>query len=231
MAEICRDLNKLNPNAKLAAEYLIEACEAQGLALLITETLRTTERQQELYAQGRTKPGSIVTQLDGVKQKSIHQYGNAFDVCQNIRGKEYDIPFLQKVGKLGEEIGLEWGGSWKGFVDMPHFQLNAGVTPKRIVQKVEEPTYNVTKTKLKLNGVVKEVDTILLEGLNHVKLRDLADSKIKIDYKDGKVYINDRVFTGKSILFKDTNYLKLRDLPQDMFVVGYVNGLAELSVK
>lgn len=231
MAEVCRDLNKLNANAKLAAEYLIEACEAEGLALLITETLRTTERQQELYAQGRTKPGSIVTQLDGVKQKSIHQYGNAFDVCQNIRGKEYDIPFLQKVGKLGEQIGLEWGGSWKGFVDMPHFQLNAGVTPKRIVKKVEEPTYNVTKTKLNLNGVIKEVDTILLDGFNHIRLRDLQDSKITIGYTDKKVYINDKVFTGKSILYKDTNYVKLRDLPEDMFTVTYIDGIAGLKVK
>ena len=230
MAEICRDLNKLNPNAKLAAEYLIEACEAQGLKLKIVETLRTTERQQELYAQGRTKPGRIVTQLDGVKRKSIHQYGNAFDICQNIRGKEYEDAFITKVGKLGQQIGLEWGGSWKGFVDSPHFQLNA-VIPKRIVQQPAKPAYTVTKTKLRLNGKVKEVDTINIDDYNHIKLRDLQDDKITVDYRDGKVYINDKAFTGKSILFEDTNYVKLRDLPQDMFCVAFIDGVAELHVK
>lgn len=228
MAEICRDLNKLTPNAKKAAEYLLEAGEAEGLLILVTETLRTTERQQELYAQGRTKPGRIVTQLDGVKNKSIHQTGNAFDVCQNIKGKEYEEDFIVKVGKLGEAIGLEWGGSWKGFVDSPHFQLNPGVVPKRIIKP--EP-YTVTKTKLKLHGVVKDVNTIVEDGFNHVKLRDLQDKKISVDFKDGKILINGRVYTGKTILYKDVNYVKLRDLPKDMFCVCYEDGLAELHMR
>lgn len=228
MAEICKDLNKLSPNAKLAAEYLLEACVEAGLNIKVTETLRTTQRQQELYAQGRTKPGKVVTQLDGVKQKSIHQSSNAFDVCQNIRGKEYEEAIIKQVGKLGTQIGLEWGGSWKGFVDSPHFQLNSGVVPKRIV-KVEP--YTVTKTKLKLHGVVKEVETIVLNDNNHVKLRDLADKKIAIDYNDGKIFINDVVFTGTTINYKDTNYVKLRDLPKDMFCVEYVDGMAELHMK
>ena len=220
-----RDINKLNPKAKLACEYLLKACEEAGLKVIVTETLRTTERQQYLYAQGRTRPGNIVTNCDGVKNKSIHQYGNAFDVCQNIKGKEYEDAVIAKIGALGQKIGLEWGGSWKGFVDSPHFQLNDGVEPVDITK----PKYTVVQTKLKLNGVVKQVDTIVLNGFNHIKLRDLADSKITVEYKDKKVYVNGKVFTGKTILFNNTNYVKLRDLPQDEFKVDFVNGVATLD--
>lgn len=223
--EQCRDINKLNPKTKLACEYLLKACEAAGLKVIVTETLRTTERQQYLYAQGRTRAGNIVTNCDGVKNKSIHQFGNAFDVCQNIKGKEYELSVINQIGALGQKIGLEWGGSWKGFVDSPHFQLNDGVEPVDITK----PEYTVVKTKLRLNGVVKEVDTILLEGFNHIKLRDLADSKITIDYKDKTVYVNGKAFTGKTILFQDTNYIKLRDLPQDEFKVDFVNGVPTLD--
>jgi peptidoglycan L-alanyl-D-glutamate endopeptidase CwlK len=38
--------------------------------------------------------------------------------------------FFTKVGRIGQSIGLEWGGSWKSPVDKPHFQLpDWGATP------------------------------------------------------------------------------------------------------
>lgn len=40
----------------------------------------------------------------------------------------------------------------------------------------------VTKTKIDLNGEIKEVDAINVDGSNYIKLRDLADSKIVVDY-------------------------------------------------
>lgn len=233
----CRDINKLNPKAKLACEYLLKACKEKGLNIIVTETLRTTERQQYLYAQGRTRPGNTVTNCDGVKKKSIHQFGNAFDVCQNIKGKEYDEKILNQVGKLGEQIGLEWGGSWKSFKDSPHFQLNDGVTPKDITAKAPTSTttsskkYTIKKTKLRLNGVLKDVDTIELDGFNHIKLRDLSDNKIFIEYKNKKIYINGKEFTGKTINQDNTNYVKLRDLPQSDFKVDFVNKVPTLDLK
>lgn len=226
----CRDINKLNPDAKLACQYLLEAAKKEGLNIIVTETLRTTERQQYLYAQGRTRPGNIVTNCDGVKNKSIHQYGNAFDICQNIKGKEYDEKVLKRCGVLGEKIGLEWGGRWTSPVDQPHFQLNKGVKPVNINQPAK-PKYTVTKTKLKLNGVIKEVHTINIDNYNHVKLRDLADKKITIGYENKKVLINGKVYTGAAILFEDTNYVKLRDLPKDQFVVDFVDGIPTVTSK
>lgn len=51
---------------------------------MVVQGLRTAEYQRELYSQGRTKPGKIVTNCDGYKFKSNHQaksdgYGHAVD--------------------------------------------------------------------------------------------------------------------------------------------------------
>lgn len=48
------------------------------------------------------------------------------------------------------------------------------------VMKDEE--YKVQKTKINLNGKVKEVNAINKDGNNYIKLRDLADHKIVVDY-------------------------------------------------
>ena len=50
----CRDLRKLQPLAKQACELLLARAKEEGLVPLITETLRTQERQNYLYCQGRT---------------------------------------------------------------------------------------------------------------------------------------------------------------------------------
>lgn len=85
--------------------------------------LRTAERQNELYKDDKS-------QMDGFIKKSNHQTGNAFDVFAYVDGKaswdEYHlhqvaVAVLQAASQLG--IGLVWGGSWKNFVDMPHFEL------------------------------------------------------------------------------------------------------------
>lgn len=50
----------------------------------------------------------------------------AFDVCKNVKGQEYsDAAFRECVGRIGQQIGFTWGGSWKTFVDKPHFQWDA----------------------------------------------------------------------------------------------------------
>jgi len=85
--------------------------------------LRTAEQQNALFKAGKS-------QLDGYVKKSNHQTGNAFDVFAYIDGKaSWDKVHLtvvadaimQAADKLG--VGLTWGGNWKTFVDMPHFEL------------------------------------------------------------------------------------------------------------
>ena len=111
-----RDMNLLHPKVKDLAEKLVKKCEKPGLIIKITDTVRTKEEQNAL--------DSSVTQTK--YPYSFHNWGLAFDVCQNVKGNAYptDPNWWKQVGKIGKSLGLEWGGDWKGFVDRPHFQYN-----------------------------------------------------------------------------------------------------------
>lgn len=114
-----------HPVMVIKMNQLVEECARQGLTIRITQTYRTVEQQDALYAQGRTKPGNIVTNARGSSYSSMHQWGIAFDFCRNDgRGAYNDSDgFFRKVGQIGKSLGLEWGGDWTSFVDKPHFQL------------------------------------------------------------------------------------------------------------
>jgi peptidoglycan L-alanyl-D-glutamate endopeptidase CwlK len=124
----CRDLNQLHPRVKPLAEKLLAETKAAGVNLLVTETYRTPERQAWLYAQGRTRPGQIVT---NVKELGAHSFRVAFDIVP-LTGKGAadwnNTAAFKLAGKIGQGIGLEWGGAWKSPVDMPHFQYLGGIT-------------------------------------------------------------------------------------------------------
>jgi peptidoglycan L-alanyl-D-glutamate endopeptidase CwlK len=88
-----------------------------------------------LYAQGRTAPGRVVTNVDGVRNRSNHQpksdgYGYAVDLYPSPGGavNVNDVAGLTRVAghiknvAKGLGIALEWGGDWK-MRDYPHFEL------------------------------------------------------------------------------------------------------------
>jgi peptidoglycan LD-endopeptidase CwlK len=112
----------LLPEVRPIARSLVQKASASGITIKIISGLRTCEEQDVLYAQGRTKPGAIVTNVRG--GYSNHNFGIAFDVGV-FEGNKYlpDSPKYKAVGVLGMDLGLEWGGSWKSIVDQPHFQL------------------------------------------------------------------------------------------------------------
>lgn len=118
-----RDINLLHPRLRRIIPQIIAECKAQGLPVLVTQTLRTKAEQDALYAQGRTVPGSIVT--NAWYPNSAHCWGVAFDFCRNVKGREYDDSdgFFSKVAAIAKPYGLTWGGDWKNFVDRPHLEL------------------------------------------------------------------------------------------------------------
>lgn len=92
-----------------------------GYTWMVTETLRTPERQAWLYAQGRTRPGPRVTNA----KVSNHQSGLAADFAPVKDGKlNYGIADgdWAYLGHLARKHGLTWGGDWKRFVDKPHVE-------------------------------------------------------------------------------------------------------------
>lgn len=104
----------------------------------VVEGHRPVARQQALYAQGRTKPGAIVTQLDGVNKKGMHNYlpSKAVDVVPfpvNWNDTERMTYFAGFVKGIAAQLGLKvrWGGDWdqdthvtdEHFRDLPHFEV------------------------------------------------------------------------------------------------------------
>lgn len=93
-----------------------------GVHPFINETFRSYQRSNELYAQGRTKPGPIVTNAKG--GYSWHNFRLAIDFYLLIKGKavwSVDKNWLIVVDCFKKQ-GFTWGGDWKSFKDYPHFE-------------------------------------------------------------------------------------------------------------
>lgn len=128
----------LHPVVLAAATVLIERCYARGVPIVITQGLRTIAEQDALYAQGRTKPGSIVTNAKG--GYSYHNFGLAVDFAlllpngssvswdMNRDYNENNIKDWIEVVEEAKKLGFDWGGDWTSFKDYPHFQMVFGLT-------------------------------------------------------------------------------------------------------
>ncbi|MGI6226996.1 MAG: M15 family metallopeptidase [Peptococcales bacterium] len=184
---VMRDLDLLHPDLKVKAEKLIELAKSKGINIILSQTWRTKAEQDTLYAQGRTTPGSIVT---NVKYPfSLHCWGVAFDVAVIINGKaSWIAAHFDQVGPLGESLGLEWGGRWQNFPDRPHFQL-PNISVSDLIKKYGAPeNYKESWSDLKeVENVAgfegpakvvykgKELNAGILEGRTFVELRALAE--------------------------------------------------------
>ena len=67
------------PEVRSIARALVQKAAQSGIRIKVTSGLRTYAQQDALYAQGRTKPGNIVTNVKG--GYSSHNFGIAFDVA------------------------------------------------------------------------------------------------------------------------------------------------------
>ena len=172
-----RNINNLTGVAQVACNLFMQKSKDAGLNVLITETRRTQERQNYLYCQGRTVAQAtakgiskeFATKYCNPKAKQVtwtltsnHKDGMAWDICKNVKGQEYnDNAFFKKCGDIAKELGITWGGTWST-PDTPHFEVKSTwVAPKTVstTNKTEEKQ-EVTKIKIELNGVVKEVEAV-----------------------------------------------------------------------
>lgn len=160
-----RDTTQLHPRLQAKIIELKAICEAKGLMIGVSECVRTVSEQDALYAQGRTKPGKIVTQVKGSSYGSMHQWATAFDFYRNDGKGAFNNSdgFFYKVGKIGRSIGLEWGGDWK-FKDLPHFQLpDWGSNTGQLKAKYKTPEV-FAKSWVNHKGVYKALDTLTLKN-------------------------------------------------------------------
>jgi peptidoglycan L-alanyl-D-glutamate endopeptidase CwlK len=117
-------LKKVHPELAKRVRMLIDNLAKAGMQIEVVQGLRTFAEQDALFAQGRTKPGKVVTNARG--GQSNHNYGLAVDVVPFTDKKpNWDAPnsIWVAIGAEAEKFGMEWGGNWKKFIDKPHIQL------------------------------------------------------------------------------------------------------------
>lgn len=129
------NLRGVHPDLVAVVKRAIEITEQD---FIVIEGVRTQERQDELWAQGRTKPGPIVTWTKDASSHGIGKdgYGHAVDICPfpvdwNDISK-FDAIYVAMM-TAAQELGvrLRYGGDWdmdgrlreKGETDSPHFEL------------------------------------------------------------------------------------------------------------
>lgn len=129
------NLRGVHPDLVAVVHRAIEITEQD---FMVIEGVRTQERQDKLWAQGRTKPGSIVTWTKDASSHGIGKdgYGHAVDICPfpvdwNDISK-FDAIYVAMMA-AAQELGvrLRYGGDWdmdgklreRGETDSPHFEL------------------------------------------------------------------------------------------------------------
>jgi len=112
----------LHPIFREKAGALLDRLAAEGVPFRLFEGYRSPQRQQYLYAQGRTRPGPIVTKAR--PWTSYHQYGLAGDFVLFENGRwSWDTSgasarWWTRLQMIGKELGLE-----PLRFELPHLQL------------------------------------------------------------------------------------------------------------
>lgn len=124
-----RSLQRLEGVHEDLVEVVKKAAELTDVPFIVTEGLRTVERQRKMVASGASQT-----------MRSRHLTGHAVDLAafvdldgsgdytsgENIR---WDWPLYSRIAVAMKgaafklDIPLEWGGDWQSLRDGPHFQL------------------------------------------------------------------------------------------------------------
>lgn len=120
-----RALDDLSPRFRpFAVELLARLMEA-NIPVMIVDTLRTPEEQEEFIRRGVSWT-----------RNSKHLTGDAIDIAPysqySLHGPDKlqwdaDDPSWLRIGQIGEAAGCKWGGRWTRR-DMGHFEINPLVT-------------------------------------------------------------------------------------------------------
>lgn len=143
----------LHPKIRCEVTTLVNMANAaigKNITIRIVQSLRTIEEQNDLYAQGRTKPGKKVTNAAG--GSSYHNYGLAIDFAFLVNGKEisWDVNKDWDGDKTADWLevvqiflkgGYEWGGNWKSIKDNPHFQKSFGYQWRTLFNKYQNKDF------------------------------------------------------------------------------------------
>lgn len=130
------------------ARRIHQLADMLDFPIMVVQGLRTYAQQMSLYNQGRTTPGSIVT--DAKPEQSAHCFLYAVDLAPTdglkIDWTGKDVKWQAMLDK-GKSCGLAEGAAWRAFQDLPHFYLQElPATPDdEMVQTLREGGLQVVK--------------------------------------------------------------------------------------
>lgn len=137
-------INELHPKLRQEIITGIDYLEAQNsnMTIRVAQGYRSFAYQDDLYAQGRTKPGQKVTQARG--GQSDHNFRVAWDFVIIYNGKEVSwdvnadrdkdgIKDYFEVIEYFESKGWSSGARWRTFKDCPHLAKTFGRTTKQLL--------------------------------------------------------------------------------------------------
>jgi peptidoglycan L-alanyl-D-glutamate endopeptidase CwlK len=157
----------LHPKIRSEVEHIYRAQIVPALSgraiCRFAYTLRTFDEQASLFAQGRTRMFDSKGNRLGIVTKanagqSIHNYGLALDIVLLVDSDrngsfetasyntvlDYDgdkISDWMEVTNILKRNGWEWGGDWKRFKDLPHFEKNFGYTWRQLKAKHDKKDF------------------------------------------------------------------------------------------
>jgi peptidoglycan L-alanyl-D-glutamate endopeptidase CwlK len=129
-ARSLRNLTGIHPDLRRVMD---RALQEAPFAFVVTEGLRTIERQRELVRVGAS---NILN--------SRHLTGHAVDLVPYVDidkdgrvevEEMYAWPLYYKLAPVikaaadKEDVAIVWGGSWRSFKDGPHWELDRKVYP------------------------------------------------------------------------------------------------------
>ncbi len=148
------NISGLNRKFRVKVEKFLAALEPvkakHGITIEVISGLRSWSQQAALFAQGRTKPGKIVTKAR--PGSSWHNFGFAIDLGLFQNGIYLDAAkpkladaIYAEIAAIAEALGIEWAGRWKTFTESPHFQDRFGLTLTQARAKLIAVNYDVQK--------------------------------------------------------------------------------------
>lgn len=226
-------IKTLHPLARDWATAHIEAIMdskilPNGYTVEIISAHRSYTEQNRLYAQGRSKPGRIVTNARG--GQSNHNFGVAWDIGIFKNGQYLgNSKYYKELGDVGLKLGLLWGGRWRSFKDYPHYEVNVGLSLSQKRSYVARgktlpvPKYKGLKPEPITNSVLvkeQDVDTsikaFLENGRTFVAVRPFIErfgGKIVSATGTGFVVtLDDEIYTIPGRIIDGTGYVKFVDV-------------------
>ena len=118
-----RNMEGVHPDLVAVAHRALQLTEVD---FLVTEGLRTREKQIELVRAGASRT-----------TRSRHLTGHAIDVAAWVAGGvRWDWPLYTEISRAFKQAAFElkipivWGGDWKSFKDGPHYELSRTEYPE-----------------------------------------------------------------------------------------------------